>query len=431
MSDHLHVIHIVKHADGERAGRWTAYRADEAILGVEETLSVWRNAFGRLHRGAHPEPDHVPSVVPETHEDARTRTQNGGSVYWTSLPEWGMPVPDPEYNDEEDLPATATYSAVGAIDYHAAEEFGADAPDGIYRGVPAAEYLNHPALSRSVVAEGARYSAEHARHKWKNSEPVDASSKATELGTALHTRILEPEVFASEYDVAPEVCSSTFKSGDPCTYSAKHRVAGKWYCGRHVPDGPTDDIYTLKASDMEKIEGMESSIRSNEEGSLLLDQQDGLNELVVLWTDEVTGVRCKARLDRLVDVTTTQDRRPNAALVDIKTARSAHPDDFRRSIAQYGYWAQPTFYGMGLDHCSDINVKDFVFIVVESSPPHTVACYRLGAWTQSAARARVNELLDEIADSIESDHWRTYGEGVQPIGMKRYELERLGLDTDQ
>ena len=301
--------------------------------------------------------------------------------------------------------------------------FGPDAEDGIYLGVPEAEYHNHPALSRSVLAKAARYSPAHAYYDWKEDDE-EYSTDATSLGRAVHSYVLTPGVFEEEYGVTPESCEGTYNSGDPCTASPKNRYDGTWYCGRHNPDQEPDEIEGLSPSKYEKIEGMTGALQRDPDTIMLLFEGSGLTEVTILWTDEVTGLQCKARLDRVVEI--------NGSLhvVDLKTTRSAHPDDFRRSISKYGYWLQPVFYPHGLRELVDMPVRSFVFACVESDKPFVVQCFQLADETRKAAARRLSSLMSSMQQAVEEGVREGYHDGVAPIDMKRYEKERLELRTD-
>jgi len=302
--------------------------------------------------------------------------------------------------------------------------FGPDSAAGIYAGVPEEQYHDHPALSRSVLAEAARMSPLHAYHKWKGDQD-ETTSDAASLGTALHHRVLLPESFDDVYDVAPEECEATLNSGDPCTYSAKHRHDGTWYCGRHAPDGEPDDIEVLKSDTAADVESMDSALEQDPDAAPLLFDLPGLPELTILWRDEATGLMCKARPDRVVGLP------DGVAIVDLKSTRSAHPDDFRRKMSRYGYWLQPPFYTLALRQAaeSDVAVKDFVFACVESSEPYATQCFRPHPKERQALRTRACELIDMIAECEDAGTWPSYQDGVAQLGIKRYEKERLGINA--
>ncbi|WP_103021487.1 PD-(D/E)XK nuclease-like domain-containing protein [Salinibacter altiplanensis] len=329
---------------------------------------------------------------------------------------------------------TPAEESLDALGLRPASEFaedadGAVASPGLYRGVPEELYHAHPALSRSVLAEAARMSPMHARYKWRGGDEGN-SSDATSLGTALHSRVLQPGVYEDTYDVALSRCEATKGDGDRCTYSAKVRHGGDWYCGTHAPDGEPDDIEVLKADTAGQVERMAEALEVDPDAAPLLFGLPGASEVTALWQDEATGLMCKARPDRIIGLP------DGVAIVDVKTTRSAHPEDFRRKMAKYGYWLQPPFYTLGIRQASEqsgnaegVPVKDFVFACVESSEPYATQCFRPHPREQQAKRTRMAELIDRVAECEQQAHWPSYETGVSTLGLKRYEKERMGISA--
>ena len=303
-------------------------------------------------------------------------------------------------------------------------DFGPGTEPGIYAGVPEEAYHAHPALSRSVLAEAARKSPLHAYHRWKGDED-ESTSDAASLGTALHSRVLTPGVFKDTYDVAPDTCEDTKADGDPCSYSAKVRHNGTWYCGTHAPDTEPDDIEVLKASTFGDVRSMAGALEQDPDAAPLLFDLPGLSEITLLWEDEATGLMCKARPDRVGALPDYG----SLTIVDLKSTRSAHPEDFRRKVARYGYWLQPPFYALGMRQAADISltIRDFVFTCVESSAPYAVQCFRPLPKERGPIRDRMCTLIDQIGECAEEDRWPSYEDGISQLGIKRYEKERLGI----
>lgn len=308
----------------------------------------------------------------------------------------------------------------------AAEDFSPDAAPGLYLNVDEQAYFDHEGISRSTLAEQARQSPLHAVYKMQ--EDQDQSTDSTSLGTALHTRVLEPELFDERYDVAPDECEATLGSGDPCTYSAKYRHGGAWYCGTHAPDSDPDDIEVLKSDHFYSVQGMHERLKADDDARPLLYQLPGLAEATVIFEDDETGLLLKARPDRIVCLPGGR-----VSLVDLKSTKSAHPSDFRRSYARYGYWLQPAHYRAAVTRaCPSVEVVDFVFVCVESSRPYAVQCYRPAANDENGASRRLAGLLNELQDALEGEAggYTPNGQsGIAELSMKRYEKDRLDISA--
>jgi len=298
------------------------------------------------------------------------------------------------------------------------DRFGPNAGPGLYADVPEQEYHDHPALSRSILAEAARYSPMHAHHKWQSDE--EGSSDAASLGTALHARVLEPSVFESKYDVAADQCEATKGDGDQCSYSAKYRHDGTWYCGTHAPDGEPDDIEVLKADHAEAVSAMAEALEGDPDTSRLLFGLPGHSEVTILFDDPGTGIRCRARIDRIVEL------HDGVALVDVKSTRSAHPSDFQRKMGKYGYWLQYPFYTLAAQE-TGLKVRDFVYACVESEPPYAVQCYRPHPQDKQVMQRRCGELISTVAEAEEGGQYGGYADGIKRLSLKSYQKKRLGI----
>ena len=307
-----------------------------------------------------------------------------------------------------------------------ADSFSPDAGPGLYLNVDEQAYFAHEGISRSTLATCARKSPLHAAYEMQSED--DQGSKSMSLGSALHARVLEPDTFDDRFDVAPDECSATLNSGDPCTYSAKHRHSGEWFCGRHAPDGEPDDIEVLKSDHFYSVQGMQEQLKRDPDARQLLYHLPGIAEATVIYRDDETGLLCKARPDRIACLPDEQ-----VSIVDLKSTKSAHPSDFRRSYSRYGYWLQPAHYCVAVGRLpAPVEVVDFVFVCVESSRPYAVQCYRPASGDDTGARRRLAGLLEEMKDALEGDPtgYTPDGQsGVVELHMKRYEKDRLGISA--
>lgn len=327
---------------------------------------------------------------------------------------------------------SAADTFVSDIPLKPASDFGPDCGIGFYENVPRMEYLRHPALSRSAVAAGARQSLAHAWHEWK-SDPDEEMTRSQEFGNAFHLLTLEPFKFRERYDRAADRCQGTLASGDQCSYNPKERYDGEWFCGTHAPDGEPDDIKTLTADQFEACHEMSKSAEMHPESNTLLNEVPGREEVTMIWDNPETGLRCKARVDRIIEAARPADE-PNPAMVDLKTSSSAHREDFRRSVGKYGYWAQSAFYIMGYNTLAEEVSAipqmpgDFFFSVVEKSAPYVCQVYMLDRLLREKGTDVVLKIMSKLSEHDAEDSSppeRSYSKGIETIGMNKWQKERL------
>jgi hypothetical protein len=135
----------------------------------------------------------------------------------------------------------------------------------------------------------------------------------------------------------------------------------------------------------------------------------GNPEVSIITQDTETGVPIRARFDRL-----TYPRKPLAYAIDLKTSKDASPEGFARSIAEYGYDLQHEWYRDAYRIATGEEVQ-FVFVVVETSPPYLVGQYRLHDDFIEMGHAKAVEARRLFAECTESGIWPGYPKAIKPI----------------
>jgi hypothetical protein len=263
-----------------------------------------------------------------------------------------------------------------------------------------AEYLGLDAVNHSTLKLFGR-SPLHAHEEMLHPRE---STPAQQLGQAVHCAVLEPSRFESEYVVAPKI-DRRFK---------ENKVAWKEFEGAHR------GAVLLSVDDYESIEAMRDAVLSHQTAAQLLGGK-GLNETSAIWTDEKTGLLCKARLDRI----TSYDGWP--LIVDVKTSEDASERAFQRSLHSFGYHSQGAWYVDGLDAIKHLaEGRRFSWIVVESKRPYAVACYELDAASLEQGREENRRHLDLYARCRESGEWPGYPLGLDYSGLPYWAFTNQG-----
>ena len=265
-------------------------------------------------------------------------------------------------------------------------------PNGIHPDIPFADYLRLPRVSAHGLMQIERSPA-HYRHAIDTPrEPTPAQA----LGTLSHLAILEPDRFDSEVFVAPEVNKRT---------KAGKAELEAWQAS--LPDDAViadPDHHALACA-------MRESVMAQPYARALLE--DGSAEQTMLATDHETGIDLKARADWLPS--------GHAAIVDLKTAQDASETAFARAAGNFKYHIQAAFY---TDIAKAVELGDcaFVFIAVETAPPHAVALYQLDDEAMHSGRIRYQRALDRYRDSRDSGQWPGYAQEIQPLTLPKWSL---------
>ena len=136
------------------------------------------------------------------------------------------------------------------------------------------------------------------------------------------------------------------------------------------------------------------------------------------WTDEATGLVCKARADFLSHW---------CAVVDLKSAADLSPRFLSRAV-NLGYPCQMAHYRNGAI-ASGIWVRepDCVIVAVESKSPHDVGVFRLDEETLEYGAKKVAELLAKVHECTGSGKWPGRYPGEQIFGLPEWAKEPLNM----
>lgn len=281
-------------------------------------------------------------------------------------------------------------------------------PPGVYPGVPFETYLQWDALNHSSL----RMMGKTARKfRMAIDEPRDKQTPSKLFGTACHAMLLEPERFRESIAPAP----INPKTNNP--YGSETKA---W--ADYAEQRPGKII--LGPDDITRLAAMQREVRAHPEALALLEA-DGMCEVAMVWTDPTTGLRAKARADKMI---------PGFGILDIKTTMDAGYAEFSRSIVDYCYASQCAFYTRGmraLKEAGTIDTKNhFGFLAIETEPDHGVALYSIGPDTLAAGDALVSEWLAKVARCQQRGEWPSYDTGVLPIDAPDWWLRRFGNATE-
>ena len=266
--------------------------------------------------------------------------------------------------------------------------------NGIYGSIGHKEYHALDRVSNSYLDKLAIYPAK-ARIK-----TPDTAIFA--FGRAFHVYVLEQKAFEKEVAVSPEINRRTNQ--------------GKEDYRLFVESNEGKTVITL--DEFASIKGMKEKIMLHPLAAKLI--VGGLSEQTVIWTDEETGIPCKARPDKIPTV--------DGVVVDLKKTRDASPHGFQHSLVQYRYPQQAGMYLDGIK-CATGGVMTpdcFAFIAVEDKEPYRTEVYTLDAEFISWGLNEYKRLLlieKECRDKNFYPHYQNAGavELTKPSYLQTYD----------
>jgi hypothetical protein len=166
----------------------------------------------------------------------------------------------------------------------------------------------------------------------------------------------------------------------------------------------------LSEADADRALAIHAALLCDDEVCGLLNAAD--KEQPMIW--EQHGVRCKAKADAIAP----------GLVIDLKTTIDAGPSEFQRSIATFGYFRQAAHYLDGYEATKGQRAKDFVFIAVESQPPHAVALYRLDAASIAAGRLEMKRAAAVYRECLASGIWPGYSREITTVSLPQWAMPR-------
>lgn len=255
------------------------------------------------------------------------------------------------------------------------------------------EYHEGNGISRSSIMEFVKTPF----HFWNqhinpDAIKVDQSSKSINIGSLLHTYVMERDKFNERYLLVEKM--------DRRTKEGKQYYAdiSKTLNGRELVD----------KEEFAEIQRMSDSLMSNKK---ILDLVTGAQyEKSLYWNDPHTGLLCKVR----PDIWHTR------FICDLKTSKNASPRSFQSSLYDYGYHIQCAMMHQAFKHVLGINMTNFIFIVIENTYPYATAIYPFELPSLERSIEIFKNKLIQINECYLKNEWPSYT--TQFISLPNYAI---------
>lgn len=275
---------------------------------------------------------------------------------------------------------------------------------GLYPGVSYGDYASRFEGARASTLKHFERSAAHARQETL----YPRTSKDMEFGTAWHTAALEPEAFAAGF--VRELEGFDFRTTEGKAARSAFRLQ---HGGKAV----------VAAGDFDRIVAMAELLHQHETAAGLLSAR-GANEVVALWDDAQTGVRCRARIDRFCEFMGW------SWVIDLKTTVNASSQGWPREVQKYAYAEAAAFYLDGLE-ALDPRPRRFLWLAQEKQPPFAVAIHEPDDETLAYGRRRYRRHLRAYAEAMRTDCWPAYPAGVLPTSLPGWAIREESQRPDE
>ena len=284
-------------------------------------------------------------------------------------------------------------------------------PDYIYRKADAVSQSELKEVLRSPAHWLARYGPE--------AEPTFPSN-AMIIGTALHAKVLEPEIFDKEFvdrsSKPKELTIGQLKEElDSAGIEYKKTAKKPELEALLYPDGkPVDKRTSLAPEDFKMVCGMADALRTHPVAGNWFDpgrkNYRKANEVSMYAT--AMGMDVKGRLDRLEK---TED---GWMILDLKTTDDASPEVFQKKAFNMGYHIQAAFYSDLVRWVFGPDEKvTFMFCAIERKAPHGIGLYRASEPMIELGRQKYTEAIRTLRYCKETGVFGGYSPEPQELNL--------------
>ena len=244
--------------------------------------------------------------------------------------------------------------------------------------------------------------------KWCEENPQEPTQDLI-FGSAFHKLVLEPDTFNEEFAILPNDIDRRTK-------------LGREQYAQFLEDNKGKEIVTLE--DYNTILSMASVVNNNKYARVLLK---GTKEQSLYYVDDLTGIACKVRPDCRSKI---KDR---IVIVDLKSCKSAAPEDFMKDIVKYSYDLQVAMYKHGVSKALDFPLEniDFVFIAIEKKAPYLMGIYEANEDIFNRGEVLYRKYLGMLKQCQETNNWYEYNGLINApisLGLPEYLLKNTAKE---
>jgi hypothetical protein len=240
---------------------------------------------------------------------------------------------------------------------------------GIYDGITNADYHADPALGSTSLKTLATRTPAHYQHDKAHPKFSDAFT----LGTAAHSLILEADTSGIVV-----VEADNWLTKDAKVAKAEALAAGK---------------QPLLTKEMVQVTAMFDAVMAHPLARAAFTRHKA--EQSVFWEEDGLALKCRP------------DAWKPSTLIDLKTARSADPNEFGKTAHEFGYHQSAAHYIDGVKAATGEELP-FHFVLVEKTAPYLVSVVELDDEAINIGR-QLNDRAKRIyRECVENNTWPGY-----------------------
>lgn len=247
--------------------------------------------------------------------------------------------------------------------------------------LPEAEYHADPVEGGSLSYSGMKQLLKSPAHYRHYMDAPRVEKKVFDEGTIIHSLVLGTPLNVVELPY------SDYRSKDARAARDEAYAAG---------------LIPVKPGELDPLTTIAEAVLAYPEARALFET-DLPAEVSLFAPDPVTGVTIRGRVDKVAQVD------GNTVLVDLKTCQDADPAEFRKNIAQFGYYLQSAVYTRlwSWTH-EDTPPPEMRFVAVSKTAPHLVSVHRMGLEFDELGEIQMRRAIDRYKTGVETGEWPGY-----------------------
>jgi len=253
-------------------------------------------------------------------------------------------------------------------------------------------YHDSAGISRSGIGELKKSPMHYWQAYLAKNRIRKPDTKAMIFGDAVHTKILEPELFDQRFAVSKKFNGRT--------------NAGKKE--KQAFELANQDRKLLNEEEYLILESIEKDVINH---PLIPKLLEGAKiEKSLYWVDDETELLCKARPDAWT----------SKYLVDIKTTADSTYNAFCYSVRDYNYHIQAAMMIDAIKEITGILYHNFLFVAIQTTPPYKPYVYNLGDSEIEHGRREYKTLLRVLRRCFDTNDWSCDRDYAIEINMPSY-----------
>lgn len=242
------------------------------------------------------------------------------------------------------------------------------------------------------------------------------------LGTAVHTLVLEPETFDAEFAVRPEglkkPTSAQLEAKKPADKTLQQ--IEDWQAWERSMEGRIE----LTAEQVETAKLMAENVKAHPVAGALLE--DVIAESSIYWWYKSMDADDETPYKQMFKVRPDAISRSHSIVMDLKSCVDGSYSGFMKAIQNRYYHVSAAMYLEGVNQCKPLlhelghfAYTKFVFICVENTAPHLVSIYELSPEYLEIGKLLYRRAAQRYQQGHEED-WPGFTDEVRVIEPPSY-----------